>query len=517
MSTTPTRLPPYKVQNDGAGPYVVFFCELCGQGTRTAPDAISSAVQELGEQAISSLLGKVLGSTAAQNVSQSELLRPAVLTVPQVNLAWATVSQQFRQCPTCGKIVCLKDFDEQRGVCKSHVAAQPAAAPRPTPPPPAAQEPARPATSSGTPSPRPAGQPKPTPAPAPTGQPRPTAAAPKPAGQPKPAPAPAATTGGPVQLHTFKYKSGEVQLQVHLSLPGREQQGGLEELLVTALDSVKTSVDLAAAAPDLPQLAEALLRAHQRGVKVRLLTTTAALSRPPLKALKAAGVPAAEIAPELLKPASLIILDRKQLWIGAWEFTVQSTYRQRTGTLVLTAPELVSEYTTRFNTLFEKRTGRAPARPHLRLKIGELQLDLYAAPEEDVLLPLLPLLKGAKTSLRCAGFAPADNTLQAILQKKQKAGLAVQAILDAALVRQQAAAWAGWQKAGLDVRLAEGLAGQAPQVIVVDETIAITGFFHGAEDLPPDEDELALVMRSPELAQRYLAEFQKLYRRAKAP
>lgn len=490
MSTTPTRLPPYKVQNDGAGPYVVFFCELCGQGTRTAPDAISSAVQELGEQAISSLLGKVLGSTAAQNVSQSELLRPAVLTVPQVNLAWATVSQQFRQCPTCGKIVCLKDFDKQRGVCKSHGAAQPTAAPRPTPPPPAAQEPARPAPFSGTPSPRPAGQPK---------------------------PAPAATTGGPVQLHTFKYKSGAVQLQVHLSLPGREQQGGLEELLVTALDSAKTSVDLAAAAPDLPRLAEALLRAHQRGVKVQLLTTTAALSRPPLKALKAAGVPAAEIAPELLKPASLVILDQKQLWIGAWEFTVQSTYRQRTGALVLTAPELVSEYITRFNTLFEKRTGRPPARPHLRLKIGEIQLDLYAAPEEDVLLPLLPLLKGAKTSLRCAGFAPADNTLQAILQKKQKAGLTVQAILDAALVRQQAAAWAGWQKAGLDVRLAEGLAGQAPQVIVVDEAIAITGFFHGAEDQPPDEDELALVMRSPELARRYLAEFQKLYRRAKAP
>lgn len=505
MSTTPTRLPPYKVQNDGAGPYVVFFCELCGQGTRTAPDAISSAVQELGEQAISSLLGKVLGSTAAQNVSQSELLRPAVLTVPQVNLAWATVSQQFRQCPTCGKIVCLKDFDEQRGVCKSHVAAQPAAAPRPTPSSPAAQQPAKPATTtSGTPSPRPAGQS------------HPAAAAPKPAGQPKPAPAPAVASG-PAQLHTFKYKDGAVQLQVHLSLPGQEEKGGLEELLVAALDSAKTSVDLAAAAPDLPRLAEALLRAHQRGVKVRLLTTTAALSRPPLKALKAAGVPVAEIAPELLKPASLVILDQKQLWTGAWEFTVQSTYRQRTGALVLTAPDLVGSHVTRFNTLFEKRTGRAPARPHLALKVGELQLDLYAAPEEDVLLPLLPLLKGAKTSLRCAGFAPADNTLQVILQKKQKAGLAVQAILDAALVGQQTAAWASWQKAGLDVRLAEGLAGQAPQVIVVDEAIAITGFFHGAEDLPPDEDELALVMRSPELAQRYLAEFQKLYRRAKAP
>lgn len=161
----PNRMPRYEVRNAGSGPFVVFYCEVCGQAVNSQPVGHASAIEDAGKQIASNLLGKIpiVGSTLATNVTQSDLgigkveeagmqafgnflgkipivggtLATSVtgaeaqgtsLTPQQLDMVWSQVSSQFRQCPTCGKVVCLADFDEQRGICRSHsgMPAQPA-------------------------------------------------------------------------------------------------------------------------------------------------------------------------------------------------------------------------------------------------------------------------------------------------------------------------------------------------------------------------------------------------------
>jgi hypothetical protein len=120
----PSRMPRYDVQNDGAGPYAVFYCDECYREFRSVPNiagqVASSLTQDLGKQAVSGLLRKVplVGSSLASNMERDDHRYTRTLTADQLESAWRQVKTHFRECPTCSKILCLSDFDERSGYCK---------------------------------------------------------------------------------------------------------------------------------------------------------------------------------------------------------------------------------------------------------------------------------------------------------------------------------------------------------------------------------------------------------------
>lgn len=115
-----SRMPRYDVRNDGLGPYAVFYCDSCSREFRSQPEIASTVAQDLGRQAMSGLLRKVplVGSAVANSVTGEDPRYSCSLTPEQVEKAWAKVQENFRECPTCLRIVCLSDFDSQSGYCQ---------------------------------------------------------------------------------------------------------------------------------------------------------------------------------------------------------------------------------------------------------------------------------------------------------------------------------------------------------------------------------------------------------------
>ena len=116
----PSRMPNYDVRNDGIGPYAVFYCESCDREYRSKPDVTATFTQDIGRQAARGLLRKVplVGSAVASNVMDDDPRYSYKLTPQQLDRAWDQVKDRFRECPTCARIVCLSDWDEQSGYCK---------------------------------------------------------------------------------------------------------------------------------------------------------------------------------------------------------------------------------------------------------------------------------------------------------------------------------------------------------------------------------------------------------------
>lgn len=116
----PSRMPNYDVRNDGTGPYAVFYCEMCNREYRSQPDVKSAVVQDLGRKAASDLLRKVplFGGELARNVAGEDPRYVMTLTPDQLQSHWAQVKDRFRECPTCGRVVCLSDFDTQSDFCQ---------------------------------------------------------------------------------------------------------------------------------------------------------------------------------------------------------------------------------------------------------------------------------------------------------------------------------------------------------------------------------------------------------------
>jgi len=114
-----SRMPRYDVRNDGAGPYGVFYCDSCEREFRSQPDVINTVAQDFGKQALGGLLRKVplVGNTVANNVTGEDPRYSYKLTPAQLESAWKQVQVHFRECPTCGRVVCLSDFDTQSGFC----------------------------------------------------------------------------------------------------------------------------------------------------------------------------------------------------------------------------------------------------------------------------------------------------------------------------------------------------------------------------------------------------------------
>lgn len=114
-----TRMPNYDIRNDGAGPYAIFYCDSCQREFRSQPNIGTVIKQDLGKQALGGLLRKVplVGSQLAESAVGEDARYSMKLDEGQLQKAWEQVQMQFRQCPTCDRIVCLTDFDSQAGTC----------------------------------------------------------------------------------------------------------------------------------------------------------------------------------------------------------------------------------------------------------------------------------------------------------------------------------------------------------------------------------------------------------------
>ncbi|MBN1920973.1 MAG: zinc-ribbon domain-containing protein [Anaerolineae bacterium] len=117
-----SHMPRYEIRNDGAGPYAIFYCDICNREFRSQPDFGGAVAQDLGRQALGGLLRKVplVGRAAAESVMGEDPRYSYTMTPQQLESAWKQVQEHFRECPTCQRIVCLSDFDTQSGYCQEH-------------------------------------------------------------------------------------------------------------------------------------------------------------------------------------------------------------------------------------------------------------------------------------------------------------------------------------------------------------------------------------------------------------
>jgi hypothetical protein len=114
-----SRMPRYDIRNDGFGPYAVFYCDECNREFRSQPDVANTVTQDIGRQAMGGLLRRVplIGGAVANNVVGDDPRYSYKLTPQQIDAAWNQAQVNFRECPTCNRIVCLSDFDAQSGFC----------------------------------------------------------------------------------------------------------------------------------------------------------------------------------------------------------------------------------------------------------------------------------------------------------------------------------------------------------------------------------------------------------------
>ncbi|PJF24158.1 MAG: hypothetical protein CUN53_19240, partial [Phototrophicales bacterium] len=131
--------------------------------------------------------------------------------------------------------------------------------------------------------------------------------------------------------------------------------GGIDEVLASRIDGVQRTLDIAAFEFNSPALTQAVIRARQRGVRVRMVTDNEhglTDDNSTIPQLIAARVNIVDDARSALMHNKFMILDSQVVWTGSWNYTINDTYRNNNNAIALRSQQAVANYQAEFDEMF---------------------------------------------------------------------------------------------------------------------------------------------------------------------
>lgn len=300
----------------------------------------------------------------------------------------------------------------------------------------------------------------------------------------------------------------------------RNPTGGLPGRISDTLAEARLSIDLAVYEFNWQPLAEALLAAAERGVRVRVVTDTDSMQEPVVQQLQAAGIKVVEDARDAIMHNKFVVIDGAAVWTGSMNFTHSDAFRNDNNLLYLRSSRLAENYTREFEEMFigyDFGPASAADTPNPVLTIDGTRVENYFSPEDDVAGRILPVLNNAERSILFMAFAFTRQDFVDALLARAADGVNVRGVFE---TRQIAAganqAWELLRVGGLaaSVRQDGNPYNLHHKVFIVDERIVITGSYNFSRNAQENNDENVLIIHNADLAAAYLAEWERVWDQA---
>ncbi len=314
--------------------------------------------------------------------------------------------------------------------------------------------------------------------------------------------------------------------------PPDNTQNGIDQFVVPVLNSATQTIDVTSFDLNLPSVVNALAEASQRGVKVRVVVAEengsqdleAKLS-PGGKAFKTLSVFKAAKIPVVdggrsngLMHNKMIIVDGKTLFMGSWNMSYNDTFRNNNNLLPITDPTLIANYQAKFNDLFVSKhfgTHAEVGAQRPSMTIDGVQVENYFSPTDEVMQKLVQYVKGSRKSIRFMIFTYTHPDLAAAMIAQAKAGVDVRGVIENRGASQGALVPLFCAK--LPVKVDGNKYTMHHKVIVIDDSIVVTGSFNFTDSADTSNDDNVLVIHSPAVAALYLQEFGRVDGIAQSP
>lgn len=304
-----------------------------------------------------------------------------------------------------------------------------------------------------------------------------------------------------------------------------DRTGGVDAAVIADFDRAQTTIDAAVFDVRLPSLVDALVRAAQRGVRVRAVVDyqnnkDAKDFTDAVDNLVKGGVQVLKEQRAALMHNKFAVIDQQLLWTGSMNFTPNDVYRNNNNMLRLTNPQLIENYARRFEALFTQRKLQTPAQevPNPRVTLGNgVIIENYFSPNGGTQKAILQRLKDAASSIRVTAFTFTDSEMASVLKSKTKAGLQVNAVFETRNNTGTGAQFGGLKSAGVDVLQDGNCYTMHSKLMIIDEKTVVMGSYNFTANANRTNDENVLIIDDPALAKAYVDEFNRIYDQAKNP
>lgn len=289
---------------------------------------------------------------------------------------------------------------------------------------------------------------------------------------------------------------------------------GVEQQVCDMIDGARSTIDMAVFEFSLMRVAKALVRAKERGIKVRMVYDNQEEEQPAIKHLIANGLTIRSDARAAYMHNKFMVVDGRTVWTGSTNLAAGGIYVADNNAISFVNPELAVEFTKEFEEMFvEGQFGpRSPmnTREDWILVDRGVKLQVRFAPEGNCMDRVIEMVRGAKKSIRFLAFAYTSKSLCEAMVERLGAGVKVEGIFEA-----RHAGWADTKigplnAAGAKVRFDENPNALHHKVIIIDDRYALTGSFNFSDGADRSNDENLLVIDNRAIARAFVREFDAL-------
>lgn len=301
----------------------------------------------------------------------------------------------------------------------------------------------------------------------------------------------------------------------------KQQTGGIEQAIIASIDAAHLSVDVAIYSLSLREVGNALLRARDRGVAVRVVMESDNRERSVPQALIEGGIPVLGDRREGLMHDKFIIIDRSEVWTGSLNFTVTGTYEDNNNLVHIRSVKVAENYLTEFEEMYTDDLfgpDSLAATPNPSVTVDGIRVETYFSPDDSVAAHLVELLQGSLDSIYFLAYSFTSDELAEAIRGRAAAGVTVEGVMDSEQVdSNQGTEFDLFVQSGLDVRRDGNKGLMHHKVIIIDRSIVITGSYNFTGSAEDRNDENLIIFFSPDIAELYLAEFARVFDAAQQP
>jgi len=298
-----------------------------------------------------------------------------------------------------------------------------------------------------------------------------------------------------------------------------QMTGGVDQPIAASIDSAKLSVDVAVYSLSLNSIRDALLRAHDRGVRVRMVMESENMERTDPQKLIEAGIPILGDRREGLMHDKFVVIDNTDVWVGSMNLTDSGAYEDNNNMIHIHSADIAENFTKEFEEMFlDDKFGdnTISETPNPRVIINDTPVDTYFSPDDGIQAILTDIINEARESIYFMMFSFTADALGDAVRGRAAAGVTVAGVMDDDQVASNVGTeFDPFRQAGLDV-YRDGNPGQMHhKVMVIDENIVILGSYNFTNSAETKNDESLLVIYNDQIASKIIEEFQRVYGQTK--
>jgi phosphatidylserine/phosphatidylglycerophosphate/cardiolipin synthase-like enzyme len=204
--------------------------------------------------------------------------------------------------------------------------------------------------------------------------------------------------------------------------PGNEYDLKPSEFLVERLDSAKATIDVAAYGFDKPNVYRALVRAYDRGVKVRFVGDATHIHEDGYQALLDRHIPTQFGNETSIMHNKVFIIDQRFVLTGTGNITPTGFKRNNNHWVWMESQPLAKDFTEEFEQMFSGKfkTAKESTNNKNTYEIGDTTVEVYFSPQEPAMSRMIQEIREVKESLHFQIFAFTKNEVGSAFVNKHR-------------------------------------------------------------------------------------------------